>query len=178
MRSRGTKMTFKCYKTKPGTEYAAAVKEHFDIKPKWKNMFSVVSDLLGEKIERIAFVADELVIEPSDIKNEQKRKLFTKDGYLKKNMKKSREILDQYKQAIKDNGLEGYKDLGRINFSYGIYRAAGQEFRSFGTSEGELYFKADYDLNSRADGLLEEISEIEYEEKYLYEIKKREKNNQ
>lgn len=56
-------------------------------------------------------------------------------------------------------------------------RTHGQELESFVTSENDIYYKTNFDLEKRTNGLVIPITEIEYEETYLNELKKREKDN-
>lgn len=63
-------------------------------------------------------------------------------------------------------------NLSIINFSYGMLRRNGENLESFVTSDHDLYYKADFDLKARSSGLVEPITEIEYQEKYLEELKK------
>jgi hypothetical protein len=163
-----------CFKIRPGTEYDKAVKKHFNLRPKWNVVYEKVSELLGETITKLSHSVDNLRIDVSELKNEENKKLFNKDGYLKANSKKSKEILTQYKGIIQNCGLSDYVDLGHINFAYGVIRLRGQELESYSTSERDIYYKANFDLEERAKGLVIPISQIEYQEKYLEELKKHE----
>src|SRR5699024_1995190 len=104
----------------------------------------------------------------------ENRNLFKIDGQLKANTKKSKKILDGYLEIIEECGLSGFMELRLINFTYGVMRVRGQKLESFKTSEDDVYYKADFDLEKKTNGLVEPITEVEYEEKYLTELKKRE----
>ncbi len=132
------------------------------------------TDLSGEEITRIVFDPNNLIIVPRELTNEDNKKLFTKYGHLKKNLKRSKELRNSYIKIIKRTGLSEFNDLSRINFIYGVMRTAGQKLESFRTTENDIYYKADFDLEKRSGGLVIPISEIEYQETYLNEIKKRE----
>ncbi|MOA67718.1 hypothetical protein D3C78_1950160 [compost metagenome] len=47
-----------------------------------------------------------------------------------------------------------------------------ESLKSFRTSEMDVYYEADFDLVVRSKGLVEPITEIEYQEKYLEELKR------
>lgn len=163
-----------CFVIKRGTDYDKAVKKHLESLPRWNNVFKKVSELLGEKITKMAFHPTRLVIDRSEIKNEETLNLFKKDGELKANSNKVKDILEDYKQIVKDEGLAAFEELRVINFRYGVMRMRGQMLESFITQENDIYYKADFDLAARCNGLVIPISEIEYHETYLNEIKKRE----
>jgi hypothetical protein len=166
---------YQCFKSKRGTKYDRALKKHFSMLPKWEIVFDKVGEILDEKITRMAFETDELYLDISGIKKEENKKLFTKDGRLKKNSNRAKSVLGLYKDTIQDEGLSEFQDLRLINFTHGIMRLRGQKLESFKTSKDDIYFKADFDLESKSNGSVEPISEIEYEEKYLEELKNREK---
>lgn len=161
-----------CFKSKAGTNYDSAIKKHFSLLPKWNEMFSKVSELLGENITQLAYSLDYFIIDPSELTKEENKKLFKADGQIKSNTKQAKELFAQYKEIIKEVGLYEYEELSRINFAYGVMRTRGQELESFRTSENDIYYKADFDLEKRSSGNVEPITEIEYEEKYLEELKK------
>jgi len=165
---------YKCFKIKRGTGYDKAIKKHFELLPKWNQVFDKVSELLGEKITRLAFSVDYLKIDPNELTKEENKKLFKKDGVLKNNTKKAKSIFEEYKKIIDEVGLSEYEELRYINFRYGVMRTHGQYLKSFRTSENDIYYKADFDLERKTNGLVIPISEIEYEEKYLEELKKQE----
>lgn len=160
-----------CFKIVRGTKYDEAVKEHFNLRPRWSNVLKSLKSLLGENIEQMALTTDRVMVEADEIIKDENKKLFTKNGVLKTNTKKGKQIFSQYEQILKEEGLSDYKELGVINFMYGIMRYQGQHLESFKTSENDIYYKADFDLEKRVKGLVEPISEIEYEEKYLEELK-------
>lgn len=160
-----------CFKSKSGTNYDSEIKKHFNLLPKWDLMFEKVSELLDENITKLAFSCDHFIIDPNELTNEENKKLFKKDGQIK-STKKAQELFLKYKGLIDEVGLLEYKELRLINFTYGIGRTRGQVLESFHTSEDDLYFKADFDLERRSSGNVEPITEIDYEEKYLEELKK------
>lgn len=166
-----------CFVIKKGTDFDKAVKEHFELRAKWDGVFDKVSDLLGEKITKIAFSSTRFIIEPSELINEHNKNLFKKDGELKTNSNKAKNLLEKYKEIIQEVGLSEFKELREINFRYGVMRTHGQELESFVTSENDIYYKTNFDLEKRTNGLVIPITEIEYEETYLNELKKREKDN-
>jgi len=90
---------------------------------------------------------------------------------------KAKSINEEYKNILSDVGLNDYEELRYINFAYGVMRMRGQKLESFRTSENDIFYKADFDLVKRTDGLVEPITEIQYEEKYLEELKKQEKSS-
>lgn len=168
---------FKFYKTKEGTKYTEAVKEHFTMLPKWNEVFDRVGELLGEKITKMAFSTRYLLIDRKELKNEENLKLFKLDGELKSNTKKSKKLLEDYLAILKDVGLDNYKELRELDFSYGIMRMRGQDMDRFKTSENHIYFRTDFDLEKASNGMVEEITEREYAEKYLEETKKKDEKS-
>lgn len=165
---------YKFYKTKEGTKYTEAVKEHFTMLPKWNEVYGALSILLGEKITKLAFSTRFLVIDRNELKNEENRKMFKLDGMLKSNTKKAKKLFEDYQQILKDLGLDAFSELRDLDFTYGIMRRRGQDMDRFKTSENDIYFRTDFDLAKASNGMVEEITEREYAEKYLEETKKRE----
>jgi len=161
-----------CFKSKAGTNYDSAIKKHFSLLLNWDRVFEKVSELLGENITELAYSVDYFIIKPKELTKDENKKLFKQDGQLKSNTKKAKELFTKYNEIINESGLSEYKELRMINFTYGIGRTTGQLLESFRTSENEIYFKADFDLERRSSGNVEPITEIEYEEKYLDELKK------
>lgn len=167
------------FKIKPGTTYDAAVKNHFELRKKWSDVFPRVGELLGENITKLALVKDRLYVDLKEIKQDENKKLFNIDGLLKSNSKRSRQLLEDYKKIIEEVGLANYEELRVINFIYGVMRYTGEEMSSFVTSENNIYYEADFDLEKRStrtsggESLVIPITEIEYQEKYLEELKQR-----
>ncbi|WP_440110037.1 hypothetical protein [Paenibacillus sp. QZ-Y1] len=170
----------KYYKIKRGTKYDQAVKKHFELNSQWKQVYGKLSETLGETITKMVQHPKFLTIDLTELTKEENKKAFKKDGSLKGNSKKAKEIAEQYKLIIEESGLVDYENLGTINFIYGMMRYQGESLTTFGTSEYDLYYKADFDIDERSkrtnggESLIEEITEVEYTEKYLEEIKKKE----
>jgi hypothetical protein len=163
-----------CFKIKRGTKFDQEVKKHFNQTPKWDNVFGKVGEILGEKITRMALTTDNLYIDTKELTKEENKKLFTKDGKLKSNSKLAKEVLKNFKTIVKEEGLEDYQELRMLNFIYGVMRRNGQNLESYRTSENDIFYKADFDLEAQSNGLVEPITHIQYEEKYLEELKKKE----
>lgn len=161
-----------CFKIKHGTDYDSAVKKHFRQRPLWKKVMSRIGELLNENVTEMALLADELWVNTNQIANEENRKLFNKNGKLKNNTKRSKEVLEKYKQIVEEEGLSNFKELRVLNFCYGVMRFHGESLESYVTSDNNIYYKADFDLEQRSKGLVTPISEVEYEEKYLEELKR------
>lgn len=162
-----------CFKIKRGTNYDKAIKKHLEQRPLWKNVFAKIGALLNENITEMALVVDELWINTNQLTRDENKKLFNKNGKLKSNTKRAREIIGAYKKIIADEGLTDFQGLQTINFMYGVMRLQGQHLESFVTSENDIYYKTNFNLEERTRGLVESITDIEYEEKYLEELKKR-----
>lgn len=162
-----------CFKIIRGTNYDVAVKKHFKQRPLWKNVFKRVGALLDENITEMGITVDDLWVNTTHLTKQENKKLFNRDGKLKINTKRGKEILEEYKRIVTEEGLADYQGIQVINFSYGVMRLQGQHLDSFVTSDDDIYYKADFDLEERVKGLVEPITEIEYEEKYLDELKKR-----
>ncbi|MGM1044753.1 MAG: hypothetical protein ACQEXX_01265 [Bacillota bacterium] len=166
------------FKIKQGTVYDAAVKNHFELRERWSEVFPKVGELLGENVTRLALNKDKLYVDLQEIKKDENRKLFNKDGLLKSNSKRSKQLLEDYKAIIEEVGLTDFEELRVINFIYGVMRYSGEELSSFATSENDIYYEADFDLEKRStrtssgESLVIPITEIEYQEKYLEELKK------
>lgn len=164
--------TTQCFKIKRGTDYDKAVKKHFELLPLWNKVYREVSKLLGENITKLAYSTEELYIDPTELTKPENKKLFTKEGKLKANLKKAKTIREEYKKIIEQLGLTEYEELRFINFAFGVMRTRGQQMEMFRTSENDIYYKTDFDLERKTEGLVIPISEIEYQEKYLDELKK------
>lgn len=170
----------KYYKIKRGTKYDLAVKKHFELSKNWKQVYGKLSEAMGEIITKMVQHPKFLTIDPTELTKEENKKAFKKDGSLKGNSKKAKEIAEHYKNIIEEVGLTEYESLGTINFIYGMMRYSGESLTTFRTSEYDLYYKANFDIDERSkrtncgESLLEEITEVEYTEKYLEEIKKKE----
>lgn len=168
------------YKIKPGTKYDLAVKQHFRLNKNWNQVYEKMGEALGEKITKLVRLPKYLKIDPKELTKEENKKAFKKDGCLKSNSKKAKEIAELYKSIIEEVGLSEFESLGTLNFIYGIMRYHGESLKTFRTSDYDLYYEASFDLDERSkrttggESLVEEISEIEYTEKYLEEIKKQE----
>lgn len=162
-----------CFKIKHGTEYDKAVKKYIEQRPKWINVIKRTAELLKEnKLTEIVLSVDKLWINIEQLTNEDNKKLFNKNGKVRSNSKRSKELNEQYIKIISDEGLSDFQDIKVINFCYGVMRLQGQKLESFFTSEGDIYFKADFNLEERSHGMVVPITEIEYEEKYLEQLKK------
>ncbi|MBX4152419.1 hypothetical protein [Paenibacillus lautus] len=167
------------YRITRGTRYDQAVKKHFELNKHWKQVYGRLSEELGETITKLVQHPKRLTIDPTELTKEENKKAFKKDGSLKGNSKKAKEIAELYKSIIEEAGLTEYESLGTINFIYGVMRYQGETLKTFRTSEFDLYYKADFDIIERSkrtngESLVEEITEVEYTEKYLEEIKKQE----
>lgn len=162
-----------CFKIKKGSPYDKAVQMHFNLLNKWEKVFEKVSELLGENITKLAFLTNQLYVDNDEIIKLETKKYFTKEGKLKSNTKAAKEILRSYKEIIKSEGLCEFKELSLINFMFGVMRMRGQSLESFRTSKNDIYYKADFDLEFKSNGMVEPITQVEYGEKYLEELKKR-----
>lgn len=170
-------MSKMCFKIKSGTLFDKEVKKHFELLDNWKKVFEELSEYLGETITELVFTTETLIINPEEITHPDIKKLFRKDGRIKSNSNKAKEVLNQYRIILAKNGLEYFKELRMINFVHGVTRRRGEDLESFRTSDNGIYYKASFDLEKRSNGCVVPISEIEYEETYLNELKKRESNN-
>lgn len=162
-----------CFKINRESDFYVEVQKQLKLRHIWSEvMFQHASEILGEKITKMAFDTKELAVDLSEIKNPETKKLFKQDGTLKKNLKKSKEILKRYQAAVELEGLSEYEELRYINFRFGVMRVRGQSLESFRAHDGDIYYKANFDLNKRSNGNVVPISEIEYEEMYLETLKK------
>jgi regulator of replication initiation timing len=162
------------FKIKRGTDFDKAIKKHCELRPKWNDVYKKVSELLKENITLLVRSTQYLIIEYSELRDEENKKVFKKDGSLKANNKKAKHYLEDYKAVIQEAGLSEYEEIGHINFCYGVMRFSGEHLKSYLTSEHDVYYEADFDLAERSKGIVEPITAIEYQEKYLEELKKKE----
>lgn len=172
---------YQYFKIKRGTNFHKDVVECLNSRDKWKVMFDLVSEVLGQKITRMAFDPEALIIDLNEIEDVEVRKLFKKNGALKKNSNEAKRVESSYKNYIDHLGLSNYKDLTLISFIYGAMRRQGQQLERFITSEKDIFYKADFDLEKETKGLVIPITAIEYHETHLAEIKKyeeKEKTNE
>ncbi len=167
------------YKSKRGSNYDNEVKKYFQQEEKWRTVIiGKVAELLGENITSINIDNKILGVNLKEIKNEETMKLFKKNGALKQNSKAAKNLNEKYLQILKDEGLDKSSTLQLINFTYDVMRHGNfgnpDYMERFVTSNHDIYFKADFDLEERSNGSVETINEVEYHEKYLEEVKKRE----
>lgn len=165
-----------CFKSVSDSAYGLEIKKYMKLILLWSEVIDKVGHLLGEPITKMGRDTDELYIDIDEV-NSENVKLFTKDGKLKKNSKKANELRKRYLQIIEDVGLSDFQDLHMVNFIYGVMRTSQtQTLSSFISSEHDVYLKANYNMIDRekSSGYVEPITEIEFEEKYLKELKKRE----
>lgn len=162
-----------CFKNKHGTEFDKSVKKHYTQLPCWKKVVERLGLIMGEDITRIALDPKNLRLDTTEFKQEENVNLFNKRGELKKNSKKAKELFKSYQQIIEEEGLRDFADMTLIRFIYGVMKYPGRTLESYTTSENDIYYKADFDLEEKTKGLVVPISEIEYEEKYLEELKKK-----
>lgn len=52
-------------------------------------------------------------------------------------------------------------------------RSSNQHLESYVTSDYDIYYKADFNLEKKTGGLVIPITELEYQETYLQELKKK-----
>ncbi|WP_431785909.1 hypothetical protein [Paenibacillus lactis] len=140
------------YKIKPGTAYDTAVKKYFNLYQKWNAVYAAVGELLDEEITMMVRIPDYLQIEFKELQKEENKKLFKKDGKLKLNLKKAKEIEAAYKDIVKNAGLSEYQTIGSINFAYGLMRYSGETLKMFSTADHEIYYEADFDLEKDLRG--------------------------
>lgn len=162
-----------CFKIKQGTAYADAVKQYFELLPRWKDVIKQLGEYLDENIQQISPRPESLIIDVKELNNPENIKLFTNAGKLKKSSKRSKEIREFYENLIKEYGLTEFESLSLINFTYGIMRYQGDKLESYTDGVGNIYYKATFDLEKRSNGSVEPITEIEYEETYLNLLKQK-----
>lgn len=158
------------YKAVKGTEYYKALQKHFKQQKLWGSMYEKVSAIIGQELKQLGYSSETLFVNVGEIEDEDTQKLFTKDGKLKNNSNRAKEIREQYLAAIAEVGLEGYMELSKVNFIYGIGRTRSQSMTSFATQDGNVYYQTDFDLTTIAKGNVVEVSEVDYHENYLNEL--------
>lgn len=171
----GVSKTF-CFKSVPESAFGQDVKKYVELLPLWSEVINKVSELLGEPITKLARDTRELYVDIDEL-NVENAKLFTKDGKLKKNSKRANDLRKGYLEALDAVGLKDFMDIHFIKFAYGTMRTSHvQSLESFISSEKEIYFKANFDMIGRekSSGYIVPITEIQFEEKYLAELKDRE----
>ncbi len=166
------------FKSIDESSYGKKLKRYFELVPKWNEVINRVGTILNEDITKIARDPEDLYIDIDELQGDTKN-LFTKEGRLKKNLNEAKEMKEIYLEIIEDVGLSEYVDLYLINFFHGIIRTNDQQrIESFISSDGVNYIKANYNLLDRdkSSGSIEPISEIEFEETYLKELKRSKEN--
>lgn len=162
------------YKMKEDSAYGKAVKKHFRQLKTWdKEIFPWLQEALGENVKRMGITREDLYVDVSELEKEENIKLFKKDGSLKKNTKRGKELKREFEETLEEHGLEDFEELRMLHFVYGAMRRQGETMEMFITSDHVIHYKADFDLIDRTNGAVEEITEVEYQETYLEEIKKR-----
>lgn len=162
-----------CFRSIKDSNYHRDVQQYFELHPRWNHVIDKVAVMLDEPISAIAFNTKDLYVNVDEIAKQDIKDLFTKDGKLARNRKLANAYHTQYQGIISEEGLEQYKELPLINFSYGLMRMRGQSLQGFADEEGIIYFKCDFDLAKGNENNVEPITHIEYEEKHLDILKKR-----
>lgn len=168
--------TIRCFRAKEDSKFDKDIKAYYKSYPRWTNVLTRLAHLLGEELTGLATEPNDLRLDPKELKKEENRKLFKQNGMIKKNSKEAKKLFADYQDIVKDEGLANFMDLRNITFAYGTMRRQGQHLERFITSDGRIYFKADFDMINNygnAKIILEEISQVEYEEVHLAELKQR-----
>jgi len=161
-----------CYKAKLGSEFYLDARKSMTQRGEWKKVIDEVNKLLGESIKTIRPSIAILWLDNDELTTEENKKLFTNEGKLKKNNKKAKRLNEEYIQIVGQLGLSDYKDIGIIEFIHGVYSLRGESVERYVSLDQELYYKTDFNLEERSKGNFIPITEIEYQEKYLEDLKK------
>ncbi|MCY9592341.1 hypothetical protein PC41400_15045 [Paenibacillus chitinolyticus] len=161
-----------CYKAKSGSEFYLDARKSMTQRGEWKKVINEVNKLLGESVKSIWPSTNILCLDVRELSKDENKKLFTNEGRLRKNDKKAKDYNSEYIKILNRFGLSNYEDIKLVEFKHGICSLGGESLERYISLDKEIYYKADFNLEKRSQGNFDLITEIEYQEKYLEDLKK------
>lgn len=158
----------KYFKTIENSDFHKALKKNEQQDKNWDIMIDFVSELLGEPELKSIRCSPKLMVNPAVLKDENK-KLFKQNGGIKLNTKVGKSLNAKYEEKIKELGLDKYKTISTIFFTYGFMRNhRSQTQNQFQNDDWIVYFESNAPWTEREyANQLEEITEEEYYEARL-----------
>lgn len=165
-----------CFVSKEGSDYDKAVRKQWKQSYEWDKVITAMAVHMKENFTQMYTITVVVGFPPSVIStfSEDHRKMFKKNGFLKVSGKSCKQLLAFYKSLLNKFGLEDYKAINDLRFSFGMYRLHGQTSEGYRDFDGHVYSRCDF-IPSGADKYLTPISELEYTETYARLLKEQEK---
>ncbi|MGO3375505.1 hypothetical protein [Brochothrix thermosphacta] len=137
-----------------------------------------VNEELGEefdfpKVSDVYLFVDDYFRVMDDMTDVQ-RKLFTKEGKLKKSTKLGKVIFASYQDKLKARGLTDFTTEKRVNFAFGFYKTSREQLFHTLRNQDERYIKTDVSLSKDALQNVVEITEVDFLQAQLEIAKSRE----
>ena len=158
----------KYFKTIENSDFHKALKKNQQQNKDWNVIADFVSELLDEPELKGVYCSHKLMVDVCEL-NDENKKLFKQNGEIKMNTKAGKSLNAKYEEKIKELGLDKYKTLSGIFFTYGFLRDhRSQKQNQFQTDDLIIYFESNAPWTEReyADQL-EEITEEEFYEARL-----------
>ncbi len=158
----------KYFKTIENSDFHKALKKNEQQNKDWDSMIDFVSEILGEPELKDIYMSPKLMVDVSKL-NDENKKLFKNNGEIRMNTKVGKVLNAKYEEKLKELGLDNYKTLSTIFFSYGFLRShRSQKQNQFQDDDLIVYFESNAPWTERDyTNQLEEITEEEYYEARL-----------
>lgn len=153
----------KYFKTIENSDFHKALKKNEQQNKDWKVITDFVRELLDEPDLKGVYGSHKLMVDVDEL-NDENKKLFKQNGEIKLNTKIGKSLNAKYEEKIKELGLDDYKTLSTIFFTYGYLRDhRSQTQNQFQTDNLIIYIESNAPWTER-DYItqLEEITEAEY----------------
>lgn len=162
----------KYFKTIENSNFHKALRKNEQQNKDWNVIADFVSELLDEPELEGVYRSPKLMVDINELKDENK-KLFKQNGEIKLNTKVGKSLSAKYEEKIKELGLDKYKTLSTIFFTYGYIRDhRSQTQNQFQTDNLIIYIESNAPWTEREYiTQLEEITEEEYYEARLSLVK-------
>jgi hypothetical protein len=150
-----------CTVSKDGSELDKALRKQYYQDDFWTKVIESMSVHLGEKINRIyTRTALGFPIDVIDGFNDERKKMFRKDGFLKSTPKGCK-ILQKFYESLLDKWhLNDYQSISDIRFTFGMFRFHGESSEAYRDFEGRLYSKTSFDQTNRTSKANENLTPI------------------
>lgn len=153
----------KYFKTIENSDFHKALKKNEQQNKDWDIMIDLVSKILEEPELKDIYMSPKLMVDVSKL-NDENKKLFKNNGEIRMNTKVGKVLNAKYEEKLKELGLDNYKTLSTIFFSYGFLRShRSQKQNQFQDDDRIIYFESNAPWTERDyTNQLEEITEAEY----------------
>jgi hypothetical protein len=167
---------FHCYVSKEGSDYDQAVRREWQQQDDWSKVMTAMAVHMGEEFKSI-YTEFALGFPPAVVERfkPENKKLFRKDGFLKKSGKQAKALEQFYSSILVKFNLKNYRTLSMLRFSYNMFKSSPkQESQSYRDFDGRIYMRCNF-IPGGAKNSLTEMSELEYAETYTNLLKEQER---